>query len=119
MEHTVIGAAIEVHRHLGAGFLESVYEQALACEMSNRGVAFQRQVPMRLKYKHHEVGEGRLDFLVGGALIVELKAVEAIHPIHEAPLFNYLRATGHPLGLLINFNVQVLKNGIKRRIYHG
>ncbi|MEM9882641.1 MAG: GxxExxY protein [Planctomycetota bacterium] len=119
LAHEVIGAAIEVHRHLGAGFLESAYENALVFELSQRGVPFRRQVPVCLMYKEQNIGEGRLDLLVGGGLVVELKAVESLNPVHEAQLFNYLRATGHPLGLLINFNVEVLKNGIRRRVYSG
>ena len=114
--HAVIGAAIEVHRHLGAGFLESVYEEALAFEMAERDIPFVRQPEVQLTYKGHRVGVGRLDFLVGGGLILELKAVESLNPIHHAQALNYLRATGHPLALLINFNVTVLKDGIKRII---
>ena len=116
LAHRVIGAAIEVHRHLGAGFLESVYEEALAFELAERNIPFVRQPEVELTYKAHRVGVGRLDFLVGGGLILELKAVEALHPIHHAQALNYLRATGHPLALLINFNVTVLKDGIKRII---
>ena len=116
LAHRVIGAAIEVHRHLGAGFLESVYEEALAFEMAERSIPFVRQPEVELTYKEHRVGVGRLDFLIGGGLILELKAVEALHPIHHAQALNYLRATGHPLALLINFNVTVLKDGIKRII---
>lgn len=116
LAHEVIGAAIEVHRYLGAGFLESVYEEALAFELAERRIPYQRQAPVRLWYKSHPVGETRLDFLVDEQLIVELKAVEVIHPIHHAQVINYLRATAHPLALLINFNVTVLKDGIKRII---
>ena len=110
----VIGAAIEVHRHLGPGYLESVYEEALAVEMTLRGIPFARQVVFALDYKGHKVGEGRMDFLVDGGLIVELKAVEALAPIHIAQAISYLKATKHRLALLINFNVPVLKDGIKR-----
>jgi GxxExxY protein len=110
----VIGAAIEVHMQLGAGFLESVYEQALAVELGLRGIAFQRQYPIALEYKGQLVGEARLDFLVGDQLIVELKAVESIHPIHHAQVINYLKATRLSLALLMNFNVEVMRNGIKR-----
>lgn len=116
LAHQVIGAAIEVHRLLGAGFLESVYEQALAIEFLERGISFVRQAPIALEYKGQNVGEARLDFLVGGILVVELKAVEAIHPIHQAQVINYLKATGHTLGLLINFNVLKLKDGGIKRI---
>lgn len=110
----VIGAAIEVHRHLGAGFLESVYQQALAIELSTRNIPFVREAPIGLRYKGHRVGEAKLDILVADRLIVELKAVEALHPIHHAQVMNYLRATNLSLGLLINFNTLVLKDGIKR-----
>ncbi|NOY30122.1 MAG: GxxExxY protein [Planctomycetes bacterium] len=110
----MIGAAIEVHRILGAGFLESVYEQALAVELAQRGIEFERQKPVELKYKEIVVGDARLDLLVGGQLITELKAVDAIHPIHHAQVINYLKATGFELGLLINFNVEQLRTGIKR-----
>src|SRR3972149_10571835 len=112
----VIGAAIEVHRVLGPGYLESVYEEALAVELNLRGVAFERQKRMSVDYKGHAVGEGRLDLLVDGCLIVELKAVEALAPIHTAQVISYLKATQLPLGLLINFNVPLLKEGIKRII---
>jgi GxxExxY protein len=113
----VIGAALEVHRHLGPGFLESVYEEALAVELSLRGVPYVRQKAFGLSYKGHEIGEGRLDLLVGDELLVELKAVEALAPIHKAQVISYLKATGCHLGLLINFNVPVLKTGIQRVVY--
>jgi GxxExxY protein len=111
---SVLDAAMEVHRTLGAGFLESVYEKALAIELTIRGIPYICQAPIALSYKGHPVGEAKLDFLVGGLLIVELKAVEAIHPIHHAQVINYLKATKLNLGLLINFNVPLLKDGIKR-----
>ncbi len=114
LAHQVIGAAIEVHRVLGPGYLESVYEEALAVELELRGIAFARQVGMAVNYKGKMVGEGRLDFLVGRDLVVELKAVEALAPIHHAQVISYLKATGHSLGLLINFNVRVLKDGLQR-----
>ena len=110
----VIGAAIEVHRHLGPGYLERVYEEALAVELGLRGIPFERQRSFALDYKGHAVGEGRLDLLVDGCLAVELKAVDALAPIHKAQLISYLKATGLHLGLLINFSVPVLKQGIKR-----
>ncbi len=112
----VIGAAIEVHRVLGAGFLESVYEEALCVELQLRGVPFRRQPVVAVNYKGQLVGEGRLDLLVANTLIVELKAVENLAPIHEAQVLSYLKMTGHPLALLINFNVSLLKNGIRRII---
>lgn len=110
----VIGAAIEVHRHLGPGYLESVYEEALAVELRLRGVVFERQRPIAVAYKGVSVGEGRIDVLVGEKLIVELKAVDSLAPIHTAQVLSYLKATGLKLGLLINFNVPVLKDGVKR-----
>jgi GxxExxY protein len=110
----VIGAAIEVHRVLGPGFLESVYESALCLELSTRGVNYERQAVVAVEYKGHFVGEGRLDILVENQLVVELKTIEAFAPIHTAQVLSYLKATGCKLGLLINFNVPVLKQGLKR-----
>ena len=112
--HEVIGAAFEVHRALGPGYLESVYEEALCVELKMRGIVFTRQVDVAVQYKGHAVGSGTIDILVGDALVVELKAVEAFAPIHTAQLLSYLKATKHPVGLLINFNVVVLREGIKR-----
>ena len=114
LARATIGAAIEVHRHLGPGFLESIYEQALAVELELRGVPFARQVPIPALYKQRSVGDARIDLLVGGALVVELKAVELVLPIHEAQLMSYLRLLKQPLGLLINFNVRVLRDGVRR-----
>ena len=116
LAHEVIGAAIEVHRVLGPGFLEPVYEEALALELGLRHIPFARQVAIGVDYKGHAVGEGRLDYLVGGILIVELKAVEALAPIHAAQVMSYLKAAHQPLGLLINFNVPLLKDGVRRII---
>lgn len=109
-----LDAAFEVHRVLGAGFLESVYQRALAIELRRQTTVFTQQHPISLQYKNEPVGEAILDFLIGGRLVVELKAVEAIHPVHHAQVINYLKATGLELGLLINFNVPLLKDGIKR-----
>jgi len=110
----VIGAAIEVHKQLGPGYLESVCEEALAVELTIQGVPFARQVVFALDYKGHKVGEGRMDFLIDSCLVVELKAVEGLAPIHTAQTISYLKTTKHRLALLINFNVPVLKDGIKR-----
>ncbi|MEK6716704.1 MAG: GxxExxY protein [candidate division NC10 bacterium] len=110
----VIGAAIEVHRHLGPGFLESVYEEALVIELTLRGIPFERQRPVPVSYKERNVGEGRVDLLVAQELLVELKAVESLAPIHKAQVISYLKAMGIHLGLLINFNVPVLRAGIQR-----
>jgi GxxExxY protein len=112
--HDAIGAAIEVHRVLGPGFLESVYEEALAIEFSVRGIAYQRQVPLAIDYRGQPIAQQKLDFLVGGQLIVELKAVETLAPIHVAQVISYLRAAHRGLGLLINFNVPVLRAGLRR-----
>ncbi|WP_197529714.1 GxxExxY protein [Botrimarina mediterranea] len=107
-------SALEVHRVLGAGFLESVYERALEVELSARGIEFARQHPVALTYKGVPVGDARLDFLIGGLVVVELKSVDLLHAIHHAQVLNYLRATSLELGLLINFNVPLLKDGFKR-----
>ena len=117
LARAVIGAAIEVHRHLGPGFLESVYEEALCVEMADRRIPFERQKEISLLYKDREIGKHRVDLLVGGSLIVELKTVEALAEIHKAQVISYLKATGLSLGLLINFNVSILKNGIQRIVY--
>lgn len=111
---SIIGAAIEVHRALGPGYLESIYEQALAIELALRGHLVRRQVRLPIEYKGKLVGEHRLDFLVEDEVVVELKAVEAVMPVHLAQLHSYLMAGAFELGLLINFNVPVLKNGIRR-----
>ncbi len=113
----VIGAAIEVHRRLGPGFLESVYEEALCIELTLRGIPFARQVQIGVEYKGHQVGVARLDLLVRDCLVVELKAVEGIAPIHVAQVLSYLKATRLHLGLLISFNVTILQRGIKRVIH--
>ncbi len=113
----VIGAAIEVHRHLGPGLLESTYEACLCRELELRGIAFERQVPLPVHYKGMEIDCAyKMDVRVDGLLIVELKSVGAIDPIHEAQLMTYLRLSQRWLGLLINFNVPVLKKGIKRLV---
>ena len=113
----VIGAAIAVHRALGPGLLESVYQECLSQELALRGIPIERQVPLPLEYRgiHCECGY-RLDILVAGAVVVEVKSIEAIAPIHEAQLLTYLRLGGWNVGLLINFNVVVLKEGIRRRV---
>jgi GxxExxY protein len=106
---------MEVHRTLGPGLLESAYEMALAHELTLGGLAFERQRPMPLKYKGILLDCGyRIDFVVEGKLIVEIKAVAEVLPIHQAQLLTYLKLEQKPLGLLINFNVTALKNGIKR-----
>jgi GxxExxY protein len=111
----VIGAAIEVHRLLGPGLLESAYELALERELSLRGLCVERQKAIPLEYKGMTLGDGfRIDLLVQGQVIVEVKAVDSIQPIHEAQLLTYLRLTDKRLGLLINFNEKTIKEGVKR-----
>lgn len=111
----IIGAAIEVHRHLGPGLLESAYEECLCRELAIQGLTFERQKPLRVSYKGVNLDCGyRLDVVVEGLVILELKAVEQIEPIHEAQLLTYLKLSDLRLGMLINFNVPILKNGIKR-----
>ncbi len=110
----VVDAALEVHKLLGPGFAESVYEQALAVELGQRGIGFERQVPVAVKYKGFRVGEGRVNLLVGGELIVELKSVEEVAAVHIAQVISYLKAFDRPLGLLITFNVKLLRRGIRR-----
>ncbi len=111
----VIGAAIEVHRVFGPGLLESIYYRALARELALRGVQFQSQAPVKVEYKGADLGDDlRLDIVLPGLLVVEIKAVDRIHPIHEAQLLTYLKLTGVRSGLLINFNVRYLKDGLKR-----
>lgn len=112
---TIIGAAIEVHQHLGRGLLESAYQVCLAREMDLRGLSFEQEKPLSLDYKGVKLDCGyRLDFLVEQAVVVELKTVDALQPVHEAQLLTYLKLTGCKIGLLINFNVPVLKQGLKR-----
>jgi GxxExxY protein len=113
----IIGGAIEVHRHLGPGLLESSYRECLCRELLLRSIPFEREKPLPLEYKGIHLGCGyRLDLLVAGSIVVEVKSVEALAPIHDAQLLTYLRIGGWRLGLLINFNVAALKNGIHRRI---
>jgi len=113
----IIGAAIEVHRHLGPGLLESAYQTCLAQELTLRGIPFESEVPLPLSYKGSQVECGyRLDLLVDGKVVVELKAVDALLPVHEAQLMTYLRLSGCRVGLLINWHVPVLKDGVKRRV---
>ena len=113
----IIGAAIEVHRHLGPGLLESAYQQCLAKELELRGIPYQSEWPLPLEYKGLRIDYGyRVDFLVANSVVVETKAVEAIAPVHEAQLLTYMRLGGWKVGLLINFNVLVLKTGIRRKV---
>jgi len=117
LTHQVIGAAIEVHRTLGPGLLESAYRKCLCRELLLKGIPFQKERPLPLEYKGIRLECGyRYDILVDKRVIVEVKSVEALAPIHEAQIITYLRLGGWRLGLLINFNVVLLKDGIRRRI---
>jgi len=111
----VVHSAFAVHSNLGPGLLESVYEICLAHELHERGVPFERQIPLPVVYGSQRIEAGlRLDLLMAGSVIVELKAVENLLPIHKAQVLTYLKLSGHRLGLLINFNVPLIKEGIKR-----
>jgi len=114
---TVIGAAIEVHRVLGPGLLESAYEECLCHELSLRGIAFERQLALPVNYKGVKLDCGyRLDIVLPGKLVIEVKAVEALAPIHDAQLLTYLKLSGIRTGLLLNFNVPLLRDGIRRLV---
>ena len=111
----IIGCAIKVHRTLGPGLLESTYEVCLVHELAKMGLKVRAQVPLPVHYDGIRLDAGyKIDLLVEEKVIVELKAVDALHPLHEAQLLSYLKLSGKKLGLLINFNVRMLKNGIKR-----
>jgi GxxExxY protein len=113
--HDIIGAAIEVHRALGPGLLESAYEACLAYEIGERGPKVERQKPLPLIYKDVTLDCGyRLDLLVENTVIVEVKTVDKLAPIHDAQLLSYLKLSGCKVGLLINFNMPILKHGIRR-----
>jgi GxxExxY protein len=115
LSHCVIGLCMEVHRELGPGLLESAYEEALAYELVQTGISFERQREMPLLYKGVKLDCGyRVDFVVEGELIIELKAVTEVLPIHHAQLLTYLKLDRRSLGLLINFNVPALKDGVRR-----
>ena len=111
----IIGAAIEVHRTIGPGLLESVYEECVVIELELRGMRVERQQPVPLVYKGRRIGgDLKIDLIVNDRVVVELKSVERLLPIHDAQTITYLRLTGKPIGLLINFNVPLLKDGIHR-----
>ncbi|MBV8352391.1 MAG: GxxExxY protein [Verrucomicrobia bacterium] len=117
LSHLVIGRAIEVHKELGPGLLESAYEACLEYELQQASLKVERQKPVRLKYKTLELDCGyRLDLLVEGQLVVEVKSVAELMPIFDAQVLTYIRLANVPLGLLMNFNAPVLKNGLKRFI---
>ena len=114
LSRSVIGCAIEVHRSLGPGLLESTYRQCLACELSHADIPFQMEVQLPVRYKDILLDCGyRIDLLARGDLIVEIKSVETLLPIHQAQILIYVRLAKVPLGLLINFNVTKLQNGIR------
>ncbi len=114
LSEKVIGAAIEVHRILGAGCAELTYQRAMSVELGLRGITHELEIPVELAYKNVCVGEGRVDILVEGKLVVELKTVEALHDSHTRQVLAYLRAHGSNVGLLINFSHQTLKEGVRR-----
>jgi len=111
----IIGAAIEVHRALGPGLLESLYETALCIELDERGIRYARQVSVPAHYKGRSLGDYTIDLIVEDLVVIEVKSVAHVLPVFEAQLITYLRLTRKRLGLLINFNTQLLKNGIIRR----
>ena len=116
LTYETIGAAMEVHRTLGPGLLESSYRECLCRELSLRGINFRREYGLPLEYKGIQLDCGyRIDLLVADQVVVEIKAIEALTPVHDAQLLTYLRVGGWKVGLLINFNVVVLKNGIHRK----
>ena len=113
----IIGAAIEVHRALGPGLLESTYEMCLCRELNIRGLSFERQVPIPVQYKGVKLDYGyRADLVVENAILVERKAIDSLSSIHDAQMLSYLKLSGHKIGLLMNFNVELLKHGIRRRV---
>jgi GxxExxY protein len=113
--HAVVGAAIEVHRRLGPGLLESTYETCLCRELSLRTISYQRQVPLPVGYRGLELDCGyRIDLIVEGSVIIEVKSVRKVLPIHRAQVLTYLKLTGIRVALLINFNVEVLRTGLYR-----
>lgn len=110
----IIASAIEVHSVLGPGLLERLYEDALAYELAERGLRLERQRPIRLRYKAVEIGELRIDLVVENLVVLELKAIERVLPVHRAQLLSYLRSADLPLGLLINFNEARVRDGMAR-----
>ena len=117
LTQAIIGAAIEVHRVLGPGLLESAYEECLCHELSLRGLAYERQVPLPVVYKGVRLDCGyRMDIVVEGRVVVELKTVETLLPVHEAQLLTHLKLSNRRVGLLFNFNAETLKEGMKRRV---
>lgn len=116
LSHAIVGAAIEVHRHIGPGQLESVYQRALASELARRRIPARAQVPIEMLYKGDKVGDFFADFIVDDKIVVELKATDRPHGVHVAQVLSYLRATNLKLGLLMNFNAPVMYRGVRRVI---
>ena len=116
LTEAIIGCAVAVHRELGPGLLENTYESALCVELDDSGLTYQRQVPFPVIYKGRTVGEYRLDLIVEDSVVAEIKSVERFDPVFEAQVLTYLRVSGKKVGLLINFNRRLLKEGIKRFI---
>ena len=112
----IIGAAMRVHTALGPGLLEKLYEDAVCIELTDMRIPFERQKPIRLEYRGRFIGDLRVDLVVNGLVVVELKAIERILEVHKAQLLSYLRSCGIPLGLLINFNHETLREGLTRRL---
>jgi GxxExxY protein len=118
LTEATIGAAMEVHRALGPELLESTYEMCLCRELAIRGIPFERQVPIPVEYKGVKLDCGyRTDIVVDGTILLEIKAIDSLLPIHDAQLLSYLKLGGWKIGLLINFNVELLKNGLRRRVF--
>jgi GxxExxY protein len=117
LSNVVIGAAIDVHKTLGPGLLESAYETCLCHELDLRGIEYKKQIQLPVKYKSIQLDCGyRLDILIENKIVIELKSVEKILPIHDAQLLTYLKLGGWQLGMIFNFNVSLLKHGIKRKV---
>jgi GxxExxY protein len=114
MTERIIGCGSEVHRHLGPGLLEAIYESALCVELELAGLRYERQVPVSVSYKSRTIGDLRLDLVVENLVVVEIKSVERIEPVFEAQVLTYLKVSGKKVGLLINFNSRLLKTGIQR-----
>lgn len=117
LSHQVIGAAIEVHKELGPGLLESAYQVCLGHELLCRGIPFRKKVPLPVLYKERRLDAGyEMDFVVQNTIVIEIKSVLKMHPVFEAQLLTYMKLSKMPVGLLINFNVPILKDGLVRRV---
>ena len=117
LSRQVVDSIFKVHQAFGPGYLEKVYEECLCIEFSDRKIPFQRQAPLRLEYNGRQVpADFRLDLVVANKILIELKAVEALHPVHEAQIYSYLKMSELPMAFLVNFNVALIKDGIKRYV---